>query len=459
MGWVSSKKNCKNLKTICLKILKFFIFLLCSSFFYSQSIPIEHNQFKLYDLRLDRGVNWENNSMLYGPRWQDFKVEDRNSDSIITSIDIFNFNAVNENQINSGFGISIRTSFYKHFYTSLYARFANKENAFDRYSGIPRKTERFGLSTGEVDISGFGFDNDKFNFEMGRGRLGLGSGDTDIQLSLNQEGPSYDYLSFGVNITNWRIRFINGYLETKNNVNRYISVRSIEKILKKNLLISFSETVIYSGENRPLDFAYLNPISTHLEIELNDRQNLSGTASGNAIWETSLDWLINKRSRLSINIVIDEFVLDKVQLDQGKIHSMGWALRFCTKPILDIPNTAMYLSIVNTGTYLYKHENGYNNFVQRGNLLGYEGGNDLKKISLGLTSFDLGTISYRLELSSTLVGESSILNDLYHPYFGQIIGTGKFPSGENKRRNVLLFSYCKSISDLISYNIETKIIK
>ena len=31
--------------------------------------------------------------MLYGPRWQDFKVEDRNSDSIITSIDIFNFNA------------------------------------------------------------------------------------------------------------------------------------------------------------------------------------------------------------------------------------------------------------------------------------------------------------------------------------------------------------------------------
>ena len=63
----------------------------------------------------------------------------------------------------------------------------------------------------------FGFDNDKFNFEMGRGRLGLGSGDTDIQLSLNQEGPSYDYLSFGVNITNWRIRFINGYLETKNN--------------------------------------------------------------------------------------------------------------------------------------------------------------------------------------------------------------------------------------------------
>ena len=118
MGWVSSKKNCKNLKTICLKILKFFIFLLSSSFFYSQSIPIEHNQFKLYDLRLDRGLNWEKNSMLYGPRWQDFKVEDQNSDSIITSIDIFNFNAVNENQINSGIGISIRTSFYKHFYTS-----------------------------------------------------------------------------------------------------------------------------------------------------------------------------------------------------------------------------------------------------------------------------------------------------------------------------------------------------
>ena len=152
-----------------------------------------------------------------------------------------------------------------------------------------------------------------------------------------------------------------------------------------------------------------------------------------------MDWLINKRSRLSINIVIDEFVLDTVSLIKVKIHSMGvgfWCV--CTNPILDIPNTAMYLSIVNTGTYLYRHENGYNNFVQRGNLLGYEEGNDLKKISLGLTSFDLGAISYRLELSSTLVGESSILNDLYHPYSGQLVGTGKFPSGEKQKEKCFI---------------------
>ena len=34
--------------------------------------------------------------------------------------------------------------------------------------------------------------------------------------------------------------------------------------------IGFSETVIYSGENRSIDIGYLNPMSSHLEIELNN---------------------------------------------------------------------------------------------------------------------------------------------------------------------------------------------
>ena len=36
-------------------------------------------------------------------------------------------------------------------------------------------------------------------------------------------------------------------------------------------MIGLSETVVYSGENRSFDLGYLNPISSHLEIELNNR--------------------------------------------------------------------------------------------------------------------------------------------------------------------------------------------
>ena len=41
--------------------------------------------------------------------------------------------------------------------------------------------------------------------------------------------------------------------------------------------------VVYSGENRTIDFSYFNPISTHLEIELNDRQNDLGSDNGNGV--------------------------------------------------------------------------------------------------------------------------------------------------------------------------------
>ena len=37
------------------------------------------------------------------------------------------------------------------------------------------------------------------------------------------------------------------------------------------LIIGLSETIIYSGENRSLDIGYLNPIGSHLEVEMNNR--------------------------------------------------------------------------------------------------------------------------------------------------------------------------------------------
>ena len=67
--------------------------------------------------------------------------------------------------------------------------------------------------------------------------------------------------------------------------------------------------MIYSGKNRVLDFSYLNPISTHLEIELNNKQNDLGTDSGNGVWQLSMDYLFQKSLKFSFNYLIDEFVL------------------------------------------------------------------------------------------------------------------------------------------------------
>ena len=45
-------------------------------------------------------------------------------------------------------------------------------------------------------------------------------------------------------------------------------------------------------ERPPCD---INPFSFHLETEYNNRLNVPGKGHANAVWQISIDWLINNR--------------------------------------------------------------------------------------------------------------------------------------------------------------------
>ena len=49
---------------------------------------------------------------------------------------------------------------------------------------------------------------------------------------------------------------------------------------------------------------YLNPISSHLEIELNNRLNIIGDNNSNAVWQAHLDYLMMKNLRISLNYLL-----------------------------------------------------------------------------------------------------------------------------------------------------------
>ena len=53
-----------------------------------------------------------------------------------------------------------------------------------------------------------------------------------------------------------------------------------------------------------LDIGYLNPIASHLEIELNDRLNRIGGHNANAVWQLHIDLLTKYNSRLSLKSTI-----------------------------------------------------------------------------------------------------------------------------------------------------------
>lgn len=391
--------------------LRFSIFLL---FFINrpllQEIPNEFIEFKKIKLRNDNGYNWDEISS-FGPiRYQNKLIE---NDSLNIK-SRFGLSLTEKNKSINTFG---HFTFKKYFHGYLYLRIVDKPETFSRYSGIPRDINRAGFTSGETDLSGITYEKDWMTIQFGRGRQSWGTGN-DIQLAISEKSASYDFGMLDLDFEHLKVRYFHGYLESDSaQVNRYITGRGIEWKNKKNLLISLSEIIIYTGKNRNIDFAYFNPISTHLEIELNQRQNTLNSDSGNGVWQASFDYLTKKKNRISFNYMFDEFIFDKTQIKEGKENFNAFSLRGTWSPFdLDKNIFFFYLSYVKIADNTFRHEDGNNNFIQRNKPLGYYLGSDLKVLNIGFNGFFKNQILTKVTFMDKSIGDNSIINSPYRPY-------------------------------------------
>mgnify|MGYP001453455945 CR=1 FL=1 len=277
------------------------------------------------------------------------------------------------------------------------------------------------------DHSGLGFKNSWVVLQIGRGKENWGAGE-DIQLALSENSSPYDYFLLASDYGNIRVRYIYGLLEKiQSNINRYITARAFEWTNKKSLIVGLSETVIYSGENRSFEISYLNPISSHLEIELNNRLNSNDDNSSNAVWQVHFDYLINKNTRLSINYLLDEFVLDP-DIEIGKENGKAFSYRLSYTPQLRNGHIlTLYSSFVHVGTPTFRHGSGINNFVQNGRPLGWYRGSDGRELCIGLNYFNHKNLIFNFYNGVLHRGDETITNRIFEPYSDYL--RGPFPSG------------------------------
>ena len=391
----------------------------------AQEIPNEFYHFKSQKLLRDSGQNWKTHTT-FGP----LRYQTNNASLSYTHDSLFvqsryGLHSQNENVALYGFG---HFSYKKHFYGYLYPRIVNGPSSFPRYTGQPRDISRGGFTSGETDLAGVGFQNDWLMIQLGRGRQSWGAGN-DIQLALSENSPAYDYGLLSLNFGKLRVRYFHGYLESDSvSINRYITGRGMEWSNQRSLVIGLSETVIYSGENRSLDLAYVNPISTHLEIELNNRQNVLGTNSSNGVWQASIDWLARPNLRLSGNFLFDEFVLDKIETDAGKEHGSAQSFKAVYTPsLLSSDLLSFFFAWIRVGSPTFRHGDGNNNFVQRGKPLGWQYGSDGREMKLGVNYFNMKNLIGNLEIGQREIGEESIILRPYETYSDYL--SGPFPSG------------------------------
>ena len=178
-------------------------------------------------------------------------------------------------------------------------------------------------------------------------------------------------------------------------------------------------------------------MSTHLEIELNDRTNMIGTGNGNGIWQLSFDYFSKYNIRLSLNYLIDEFVLDKEQILEGKSDGSGYSFKIAySNPLNDKSEFILFFSRSSIGTHTFRHQLGSNNFVVGGKPIGNSLGSDCYQNKVGF----ILSLNNKLFLTSNIEryvsGESNIIDNPYDPYTNYLIGN--FPSGNKSFHHLLI---------------------
>jgi hypothetical protein len=323
-------------------------------------------------------------------------------------------------------------SYKKAFKAWIYARITTNGNSLAHYTGKPRKQRRLGFNSGETDMSGFGYFKPWIQVWYGRGRQNWGILQND-NISLSSNSPSYDQLTLQLKYKKLKYKYFHGYLETiGNNNHRYIVGKGLEYNNLKNFLISLSEIVLYSGVNRPLDLSYANLLNTHLEIELNGRDNrIGGTGGSNAIWNISTDFAFSEYYRLSINLLIDELGLDDYNITETdtteSINNFGYQIRLSSsKNILNL-SSIFYLYFSRISAYALRHENYANNFVSRNLVLGSELGSDSQVLKAGFEVIASRRTIFKIALGIQQSGQNNLINNLYNSYSN--ISPINFPSG------------------------------
>ncbi len=396
-------------------------FLFYSSFLNAQSLLQDQFLYQTQRLLYDVGNDWNNLTV--------FRTLTSNSVSGLNmkKINLSSYVDGHMSFISMGKNISLH-GFGYFLYNNKYYAYVNPKLVNESYqNGI----DSIYFNSNQKSQSGLGYKNSWVNLQLGRGTENWGSG-TDINLALSKSSAPYDYFLLGSDYGKVRVKYIYGYLgKIDSSTNRYITARGLEWTNRESLIIGFSETVIYSGKNRSFDIGYLNPISSHLEIELNNRLNITGDGNSNAVWQFHLDYLLNKNIRFSLNYLYDEFVIDQ-DVELYKEHGRAISGRLAYSP--SISNNYLlifYSTLVYVGTPTFRHSLGTNNFVQNGRPLGWYRGSDSQEVTYGFNYYNKNNLIVNLSMGLLERGEETIINRTFEPYKDYL--KGSFPSGEVKR--------------------------
>ncbi|MGQ9603738.1 MAG: capsule assembly Wzi family protein [bacterium] len=233
---------------------------------------------------------------------------------------------------------------------------------------------RCGLDAGGLVIADKGIE-----FFIGRDEVSWGA-DFRRGLLISGEAPSFDMVKF-----KWRTRrFCYTWFASKLRgrssdsegveARRYLTAHRIEFILNNRLNIGFSESVVYGGEQRGFELAYLNPVAVLYAEQWNLEQD------DNILSSVDFSFAIEGMVRIRGEILIDDFQYDS----DGEANKLGGLITIrALNPLLPGPSSIGF-SYLKIQPNVYTHRKELNEYTHEQRVIGYPDGSDIDGFSVSV---------------------------------------------------------------------------
>jgi len=250
-------------------------------------------------------------------------------------------------------------------------------------SNYSRNNYSFGIGNAFLKYS-----KNKIDIIFGRYSLWWGE---SINASIIQsaQSPSYDNLLIRYRNFGFTFDILIGELNPEKSsegkrINRNIAGHRLKMQIGSRLTLGLGEHIIYTGENRGAEIAYLNPYIPYFFIDGIEGHNKDYDIDN----DNSIIFADFRYKVLSDAYIFGELIIDDIQIDKtGRENALGIKIGFDMVTNLKSNKILWVFELTSISPWTYIHHGQYTSWQNKGHPIGYKYGPDSKSIMTGLQFF------------------------------------------------------------------------
>ena len=239
---------------------------------------------------------------------------------------------------------------------------------------------RSGIS-GRITNAFIRYESDLMSLQLGRSPVWWGQ---SWNHSIIQTGstPAYDHMDLRLNFGRFQLEMLSGQLGSEllngKRIKRNIAGHRLTWISKDGkLLAGFGEQIIYTGQNRTIEWHYLNPVVPYFFSGLEgDEESSDESDNDNSIVFATIRYVPKPNLSFFSELIVDDFQVDNNNLQDGLGYKIGadGAFNISGNPITWV----LEWTSINSWTYI--HHGQFTSWQNRGHAIGYPYGPDLRSL-------------------------------------------------------------------------------